>query len=358
MKRVVSILLFVMMLSLCVIGCAAPEVAPETPALEVEPAADPAEVVASEPAPYDNIVLRYSDINASTSNNARFANKFAELVNEKTNGRVTIEVYMGGTLAGYDIEAARSGIADFIQMVPSAAYDMEPSIAILDCPYIYDDLEHMLAVNDPNSPIIEQINSKMTDTGVRLMGSFFLGARHITSNRAIYEPSDMAGMQMRVVPSVIYNAIFEAFGATPTPMAFSEVATALLTNVIDGQENPYSTIYNNKFHEVQDYVVETGHLWTLASVFMNENSYNKLTAEDQVLVKEAIAEAFAYITYDMETVNSEAREKIVADNKATLINAENGLNVEAFEALGQEVASQFAEQWGDLYNEIRAMGTN
>ncbi len=304
---------------------------------------------------YDTITLRYSDINAATSNNAKFANKFAELVKNKTNGRVTIKVYMGGTLAGYDIEACRSGIADFIQMVPSAAYDMEPFIAILDCPYIYKNLEHMLAVNNPDSEIIKEINSKMRSTGVRLMGSFFLGARQITSNRPIYKPSDMAGMKIRVVPSVVYNAIFDAFGATATPMSFSEVATALLTKVIDGQENPYSTIYNNKFYEVQSYVVETNHLWTLASIFMNEKSYNKLTPQDQKCVKEALAEACSYISYMMENVNAEAKAKIIAANKAKLITTDTGLDVAAFEKLGKTVADKFANQWGDLYNRIKAL---
>lgn len=302
------------------------------------------------------VTLTFSDINSPVSNNAVFTNKFAELVKEKTEGRVEIKVYMGGTLSGYDIEACRNGIADMVQMVPSMADALDPRISILDAPFAYRDLDHLLLAIDPRSEVITAINEELHTKGVRLLGGYNLGRRQITTNAPVYTPADLKGMKIRVVPSVIYNKLFEELGATPTPMAYSEVATSLLTNVIDGQENPYPTIYNDKFYEVQNYVIETNHLWTLAGVFINEKSFQKIPEADRELVYEAFAEASEFISRDVEQQAIEAKEKIAAAGKAKIITVDDGLDLAAFQEIGKKVSEDFKSDWGDLYDVLVNLG--
>lgn len=341
MKKLSSVVLLIVVCSVFLVGCGGSS----------EP-----EQGANESKPVETVKLKFSEINSPVSNNALFTNKFAELVKEKTDGRVEIEVYMGGTLSGYDIEACRNGIADITQMVPSVLFDLEPSISILDAPYVYKDLDHLLKVVNPRSPVLAEINEKLASKNVRILGGYNLGRRQLTANKAVYKPSDLKGMKIRVVPSIIYDALWTALGATPTPMSFSEVSTSLLTNVIDGQENPYPTIYNNKFHEVQDYVIETDHLWTLAGIFINEKSFQKIAEEDRELLYDAFTEAADWISRDVEEQSIVAKQDIINAGKAKLITEAEGLDLKEFEEIGRTVSEQFKSEWGELYNKIIELG--
>lgn len=349
MKRLTKLLALTMVLLMATTSCS-------KPGASDDPAKNPDQPTGQTTGIVEPIKLKFSDINSPVSNNATFTNHFAELVAEKTEGRVEVEVYMGGTLSGYDIEACRNGIADMVQMVPSMGDALDPRLSILDAPFVYRDLEHLLKVIDPRSPVIAAINEELQAQGVRLLGAYNLGRRQMTTNDPVYSPADLKGMKIRVVPSVIYNKLFEELGATPTPMAYSEVATSLLTNVIDGQENPYPTIYNDKFYEVQNYVIETNHLWTLAGVFINEKSFQKLSETDRELVYDAFAEASEAISRDVEEQAVEAKANIEKAGKAQIITAEDGLDLDAFHQVGVAVSEDFKDDWGDLYEVLVGLG--
>ena len=184
-------------------------------------------------------VLKFTDQNAEDSPAGMWEQKFADLVKEYTKGHIEVELYFNNTLCGYDIQPLQAGICDFIQYVPSSAGDLDSRLGAFDAPYIYRDADHRLAVFDPfNSEPLKVINEALKDDGVMLLSSFNSGYRQITCNFPIRNLSDMKGAKIRVVPSDLYQQLFTAFGAAATPMAFSEVPTALITNVIDGQENP------------------------------------------------------------------------------------------------------------------------
>ena len=190
----------------------------------------------------------------------------------------------------------QAGICDFIQYVPSSAGDLDSRLGAFDAPYIYRDADHRLAVFDPfNSEPLKVINEALKDDGVMLLSSFNSGYRQITCNFPIRNLSDMKGAKIRVVPSDLYQQLFTAFGAAATPMAFSEVPTALITNVIDGQENPYSVIVSSALYEVQKYCMETNHLPTNHGLWMNRNTYESLTPEQQEAVLKAAYDASAYM---------------------------------------------------------------
>lgn len=125
-----------------------------------------------------------------------------------------------------------------------------------------------------------------------LLTAFNSGDRQLTCNFPIYDLSDMKGAKIRVVASDLYQVLFaNAFGAAATPMAFSEVATALITNVIDGQENPYSTLVSSALYEVQAYCMETRHLPTNLGLWINRETFDSLTEDQQQAVMQAAVDA-------------------------------------------------------------------
>mgnify|MGYP000436385147 CR=1 FL=1 len=308
-----------------------------------------------QPAKTEPIVLKYNDINSPQSPQAMFANEFARLVEEKTEGRVKIETYFGGSLVGYDIEPVRSGIADFNQLIPSNVADLEPTLSILDAPYLYKDTDYLLKVVDPRSTVVQSINEKLADKGLVFVTAMPMGFRHITSNKEIRTIDDLKGLKIRVVPSQIYMDTISSFGAVPTPMPFSEVSTALVTGVIDGQENPFSVIVPNGLHEIQKYVSLTGHLPTLAGIFMNKGKFDQLSPEDQDLLFDAAVEARNKITKYIQDKNEEWMSEAVKEGMQ-IIDESNGLQIDGFKESARQVHDKYKETWGDLYNQIMELG--
>lgn len=300
-------------------------------------------------------ILKFTDQNSEDSPAGMWEQKFADLVKEYTKGHIQVDLYFNNTLCGYDIQPLQAGICDFIQYVPSSAGDLDSRLGAFDAPYIYRDSDHRLAVFDPfNSEPLKVINEALKDDGVMLLSSFNSGYRQITCNFPIKNLSDMKGAKIRVVPSDLYQQLFAAFGAAATPMAFSEVATALITNVIDGQENPYSVIVTNALYEVQKYCMETNHLPTNHGLWMNRNTYEGLTPDQQQAVLQAAYDASAYMDkYILEKV--EEYKKICEDNGMEIIDESSGLDMAAFKEAAESVYDYFGDDWGEMPDLIRAV---
>lgn len=303
-------------------------------------------------------VLKFTDQNSEESPAGQWEKKFAELVKEYTKGHIQVDVYYNNTLCGYDIQPLQAGIADFLQYVPSSAGDLDSRLGAFDAPYIYRDAEHRMAVFDPfNSEPLKEINKALEDDGVMLLSAFNSGYRQITCNFPIPTLKEMKGAKIRVVPSDLYQQLFSAFGAAATPMAYSEVSTALITNVIDGQENPYSVIVTDALYEVQKYLMETNHLPTNHGLWMNLNTYNSLTPDQQEAIKKAAYDASVYMdSYITEKV--EEYKQTCIDKGVEVIDAENGLDLDAYKEAAESVYDYFAEDWGDMPDMIRAVGAN
>ena len=298
-------------------------------------------------------VLKYSEMNSVQTPQGLFTNYFADLVEEKTEGRVKIDTYFNSSLVGYDIEPVQTGVADFNQLIPSFVADLHKELSIFGAPFLFKNYEQVLTIADPRSPIIERINASLSSKGVRILTAYPLGFRHFTtSEKPIYTPEDLKGLKIRTVPSEAYMETMKALGATPTPMSFGEVATALATGVIDGQENPYSVIVPNGLHEVQDYVIATGHLMTFAGVFMNQAAWEGLSEEDKEHVLDAAEESIHYITDYIQERNAEWKQTIIDTEGVEIIDESNGLKMDEFMVVRDKVAEVFKDDWGTLYDEI------
>ncbi len=188
--------------------------------------------------------------------------EFAKRVNAKLGGKAKIEVFHSGQL-GSDAEMLQKlklGTLDMSQ--PSTATSsVVPEFGLFDLPYLVKDRKHMACIGD--KIIWPELAAKYEKQGYKLLGIWENGVRHITNNvRAINKPEDLKGIKLRVPQGVWRVRMFQAYGANPTPMAFSEVFVALRTGVLDGQENPYTNILAGKFQEVQKFLSETSHVYT------------------------------------------------------------------------------------------------
>lgn len=298
------------------------------------------------------VKLKLSDQNVEGSTVNLWLNNFAELVKEKSGGTVEVQIYPNNSLSSSDLEAAQSGVADFVQKPPSTASDLDPRCGAFDAPYIYEDLAHVEATFDFNSEPMQSFNNVLKDNNLIFLGALHSGNRQLTCNKPIYSPADLSGVKIRVVSSDLYISLLTAMGATAVPMAWSEVVTSLLTNVIDGQENPIFAAEENNLYEVQDYMMLTNHMPTNSGLFMNYGVWSSLSENQQNAIIEAMQESRrTYDTYAAD-FNTEALKSLQEEHGMTIIDEDSGLDIEAFRAAGDQVREEYADTWGDMIDLI------
>ncbi|WP_252312211.1 TRAP transporter substrate-binding protein [Sinobaca sp. H24] len=277
--------------------------------------------------------------------------RFAELVEEKTDGSVEVELYPSSTL-GSDrdlVEGMQIGSVDFalVAGVMSNFYD---PYAILELPYLFEDSEHLEDFLYGEGG--EQLQQDTLEaTGVRGLEFFMRTPRELTSNRLIESPEDLRGLKIRVPNIEASVEGWEAMGANPTPMNFSEVYSSLQTGVIDAQENPAAFITNAQLQEVQNYLVMTDHVFGYVQLLMSDETYAKLTAQEQTAVEEAAEEARIY------------QNNLVADQEAEALRIMEEAGMETievdqdeFRSKVQNVNERLADKYGqELYNDILEM---
>ncbi len=220
--------------------------------------------------------------------------KFGEEVSALSEGRVAVEVYPNSSLGKEMdlISGMQLGTAD-MTISGESLQNWAPMAALLAVPYAYQSLEHMDSI--AGGELGEQIEAQIVERAqVRPLAYFARGPRNLTSNRAIKSPGDLDNLKMRVPNVPLFVDVWKSLGASPTPMAFSEVFTSLQNGTIGAQENPLSLIKSANFNEVQKFVNKTEHVRSWIYLVISELTWNKLSAEDQAAVTEAASRAQAF----------------------------------------------------------------
>lgn len=237
-------------------------------------------------------VLRLSHNAAPGNPKAVGSLKFAELVEQKTKGRIKIEVG-GSAQYGDDVESLtnmRLGSLAFSANSQGTTSGVVPQFNVLGLPFLFHDLQHAYKVVD--GPVGKQLDELARQKGLVLLALWDNGIRHTSnSKRAIVKPEDLAGLKLRTPPDSMTIDIFMALGANPTPLAFSELYIALQQGVVDGQENPLMNIYSSKLHEVQKFISLTGHKYETTPLLASKRIWDKLSKEDQAAILESALEA-------------------------------------------------------------------
>lgn len=209
-----------------------------------------------------------------------------QMLEEETDGRITIQFFPSAQL-GNERQMQEQLSAGTLDMTITGLVNLyDPAFALFDFPFLYDNREQVKAVM--YSDLMDEMNQGLIEKGMRIVGLMEVGFRNVTSNIPIESPEDLDGFKIRTPESPAQIETFKALGATPTPMSFSELYTALQQGVVDGQENPLENIYNGNLYEVQDYVNVTRHIYNFAYVLISEQTWQLLSAADREAVAEAI----------------------------------------------------------------------
>lgn len=258
-------------------------------------------------------VLRLAHNAAPGNPKAEASLKFAELVGQKTNGRVKVEVG-GSAQYGDDVEALTSmrlGTMAFSANSQGTTSGVVPQFAVLGLPFLFQDLPQAWRVLD--GPTGKRLGDHAREKGLVLLALWDNGIRHASNNvRPINKPEDLAGVKIRTPPDPITVDIFKALGANPTPMPFSELYIALQQGVVDGQENPLMNIYSSKLHEVQKYVSLTGHKYESTPLLASKMVFEGMSKADQQAVLDAAAEAGKLNRELSQKADAELRGKMEA----------------------------------------------
>ena len=220
------------------------------------------------------------------------AEKWAELVKEKSGGKMQIKVFANGVLGGdvQALSAVQGGTVDFTAMNSGILQTQVKEFAIFDFPFMFENGKEADAILD--GAFGKQLADKLPAKGLVNVAYWELGFRNLTnSKRPIAKADDIAGLKIRVIQSPIYIETFNTLGANSVPMPITEVYTAMEQKIIDGHENPFSVIETSKFFEVQKYLTVSNHIYNPQSLLASKKKWDALTRDEQAILLSAAAEA-------------------------------------------------------------------
>lgn len=234
------------------------------------------------------------------------ARKFADLVNQKSGGKLKVQTFGGGTLGGdaQVISSLQGGTVDMTMVSPGLLTGMIKDFTLLDLPFLFNNYREVDAVLD--GPVGKKMLDKLPEKGLIGLGYWDHGFRNLTnSKRPVAKLEDIAGLKVRVIQIPIFIEMFNTLGANAVPMSFTELYSALETKAVDGQENPFASIESSKFYEVQKYASTTQHVYNPLVVIFSKRTWDKLSPGDRKIIQEAAQEAGTF----ERKVSREANEK-------------------------------------------------
>lgn len=261
------------------------------------------------------IVLKLGHVVEPVAPYAQGATLFAQKVTEKTNGTVEVQVFPNSQLGNQRdmIEGMIFGTVDMCMSTTAVLGNFVPEMSVFDLPFIFRDRDHAYKALDSLGMELAKLGEKR---GFKVLVMMENGVRHMTnSKRSIKKPEDMKALKFRVMEQPTYIKMMELLGASPTPMAFGEVYTALQKGVIDGQENPLSTITTSRLFEVQKYISLTGHTYSAEPMLIGMKAWNKLSADQQKAVQEAAAESLVWQRDLCKSVEAEYIAQLTKEGK-------------------------------------------
>jgi tripartite ATP-independent transporter DctP family solute receptor len=256
-------------------------------------------------------------MNVSVPQNSHYGvaiDTFAREVEKGTQGRYKVQNFYASALGAEreSVEAVQLGTLDLVMTSTGPIPNFVPEVAILDIPFLFRDYAHARATLD--GPIGQEMLGKFDAKGFKALAWGENGFRHMTNSKhPVNAPADLKGLKMRTMENPVHVQAYKGFGIIPTPMAISEVFTALQQGTVDGQENPVSVISSQKFDQVQKHLTMTGHVYSPAVILMNKGLWDKLSAADKdaflAAAKEAVKANRARIDEDERTGVAYLRSK-------------------------------------------------
>ncbi len=299
------------------------------------------------------IVIKFSHVVAANTPKGRAAERFKQLAEERTKGRVRVEVYPNSTLYKdkEELEALQLGS---VQMLAPSLAKFGPlgvrQFEIFDIPYMFPSAQFLERVEA--GPIGRKLMGALETKGITGLAFWDNGFKVFSANRPIGAPGDLKGLKMRIQSSKVLEAEMRALNAIPQVMAFGDVYQGLQTGVVDGTENPWSNMYTQKMHEVQKYAVDTYHGYLGYAVIVNTKFWTGLPPDIRAALDSAMKDATAYDHEIARADNDEAMAAIEKSGRTKVIHLtpeQRDAWVKALAPVRNEVAGRVG---ADLIDEV------
>jgi len=241
------------------------------------------------------------------------AQKFADLLAEKSGGKMKAKAFGGGTLGGdaQVISSLQGGTVDMTLVSPGLLAGHIKEFAIFDLPFLFENYKEVDAATD--GPVGKMLLDRLPEKGLIGLGYWDHGFRNLTNNKhPINKLEDISGLKVRVIQIPLFIDTFRALGANPVPMPFPELYTALETGTVDGQENPFASIETSKFYEVQKYGATTAHMYNPLVAVFSKKVWDRLSGDERRIVTEAADEAGAFERKVSRDANEKSKENLKA----------------------------------------------
>jgi tripartite ATP-independent transporter DctP family solute receptor len=302
-------------------------------------------------APAQVLEFKFAEIQPAQGIYAKYEQKFAKLVEERTSGAVKINVFAGGALGGEKdvLEGMRVGSVH----ISLIGLTLMPFLDAIWGPYVFRDNDHAKKVLEGEIGQSWKDRVLKESGGLRLIDYVYFGPRQLTTKASPAKtPDQLKGVKIRVMEAPIYLATWKALGASPVPMAWPEVFTGLQQGTIDAQENPYELIVSNSLYEVQKYVIATEHVRPFRFLLMSDSAFNMMSKEQQTVFVDAWKEIGKEI--ENEYVSKE-KEYIDFLKSKGMVFIEP--NLDAYRAATREVWKSFMPKvWGPgVYEKVQAV---
>lgn len=309
----------------------------------------------------NQIVIKFSHVVAPETPKGKGAEKFKELAEQRTAGKVKVEVYPNSQLYKdkEELEALQLGA---VQMLAPSLAKFGPlgakEFEVFDLPYIFPSKDVLRRVTE--GEVGKQLFQKLETKGIVGLAYWDNGFKIMSANKPLAKPEDMKGLKMRIQSSKVLDAQMRALGALPQVMAFSEVYQALQTGVVDGTENPPSNMYTQKMHEVQKHATLTDHGYLGYAVIVNKKFWDGLPTDVRTQLESAMKDATAYANDIAQNENDVAMAQMKASGKTQFheqtkeerqawVNALKPVHKDAESRVGKDLIQQ-------IYKEAEAAG--
>ncbi|MCM3571011.1 TRAP transporter substrate-binding protein [Neobacillus mesonae] len=294
------------------------------------------------------IVIKFAHSAVEANSRHKAALMFKKLVEEKSKGEMTVEVFPNEVL-GSEPQMVEAVSFNDIQMVAASTFaQYEPKVDAFGLPFLFETNEQAWKAID--GPIGQKVFEPLLDDNLRVLGHLENGFRNVTNNeKPINSAKDLKGMKIRTPEQPVLVSIFKALGANPTPMAFGELYMALQQGTVDGQENPVANIYASKFNEVQKYLSLTKHSYSPVTVAISDKFWQTLTKEQQDIIASSVKEVSKW--HRETVVKEEAGQIKELESKGMKVNTPT--DMESFREAVKPVYKEYEKTYGkDLIDSL------
>nr|WP_289110657.1 TRAP transporter substrate-binding protein [uncultured Halomonas sp.] len=278
------------------------------------------------------------------------ATKLEELVEERTDGKVNIEIFPNASLGDERtlLEGMQIGTVDMGVITNGPVANFVEEMAVFELPFLFPSPEAAYSVLD--GPIGQELLDKLADVNLKGLAYAERGFRNLTnSERAVNSPEDLDGLRIRVMENPVYTDTFRELGANAIPMAWTEALTAMQQGTIDGQENPVNVIHSFKLDETQNYMTLSRHTYAPAIFVMGMPAWNQLPEAAQDVIRQAAQEAAEH----ERQVNADMEAEQLAALREAGMEINDSPDMEAFQAAVAPVYEKYGEQFGDYLPRIQ-----